>query len=193
MNRKIIIVGILALSCLISSCSSSPETSSDDKGDKKVVETPIKDFSRIAKLTQSTKTQDLDRIVKILFYESSDMQNKNAVAIDIGNKGMYLNPEVSKIGLVSPDYKMSESDVEEVQHIIKENNIQSWKEDYSNIPKSDYEDGYGWVLYLEYADRTVERHSGSGIAKSEVVPKNFNSFVEEITNFVNSKKTDLDE
>ncbi|MBC1373667.1 hypothetical protein HB847_15040 [Listeria booriae] len=193
MSKKMIIVGMLCFVCFISACSNKPETIPNSEEDKKVVETPIKDFSRIDKLVQSTEPQDIDRIVKVLFYESNNMQYKNTIAIDIGNNVMYLNPKVPTLGLVNADYKMTEDDVEKVQNIIKKYGIQSWKEDYSDSKNTNYEDGYGWVIYLEYADRTVERHSGSGMYRADVIPKNFDTFIEEITNFVDNKKDDLNE
>ncbi len=193
LSKKIILVGILCFVCFISACSNKPETIRNSEEGGKVVETPIKDFSRIDKLEQSTEQQDIDKIVKILFYESNNMQYKNTIAIDIGNQAMYLNPQVPTLGLVNADYKMTEDDVKEVQNIIIKYDIQSWKEDYSDNKNSNNEDGYGWVLYLEYADRTVERHFGTGMYRKDVIPENFDAFIKEITNFVDNKKADLNE
>ncbi|EUJ51529.1 hypothetical protein MCOL2_15587 [Listeria fleischmannii FSL S10-1203] len=110
MNKKLVIIAMLFVVCFISACSSKIETIPNE-GDEKVVETPIKDFSRIDKLAQSANQQDTDRIVKILFYESNNMQYKNTIAIDIGNQAMYLNPKISTVGLVDADIKMTENDV----------------------------------------------------------------------------------
>lgn len=178
---------MLFVVCFISACSSKIETIPNE-GDEKVVETPIKDFSRIDKLAQSANQQDTDRIVKILFYESNNMQYKNTIAIDIGNQAMYLNPKISTVGLVDADIKMTENDVKKIMDILKKYDIQSWKENYSDKKNTNVEDGYGWVLYLEYSDRTIEKHSGFGISRADVIPRNFDTFIEEITNFVDNKK-----
>ncbi|MBC2019810.1 hypothetical protein HCA81_02050 [Listeria booriae] len=186
-GKRIIVLVIVLVFSFVSACSNKQEVNSNEE-EKKVLETPTKDFSRIGKLKIATQTQELNRVVKILFYEAGDMQYKNVVAIDIGNKVMYLDPHVQTVGREMPNYNMMDSDIEQVRSIFQKYDIQKWKAEYSVEDRSTYEDGYGWIMYLEYADRTVEKHEGFGTTKSDVIPSNFNDFVDEIIGFVNTKK-----
>jgi hypothetical protein len=141
-------------------------------------------FQELSELPKSTRQQSPDSVIKIMFYESQNMQQKNVTALDLGNKKMYLHPKVQTVGIAEPDGTLSEDDIAEIIAILEENNVQEWKDSYQDAAENaSYEDGYSWTLILEYEDRTVEWHTGSGPSKQDVVPDEFDQFTADLIAF----------
>ncbi|WP_321386840.1 hypothetical protein [uncultured Enterococcus sp.] len=149
---------------------------------------PESDFFNIGALPKSNKIQSLENIAKILFTEFDDMQVTNMFAIDIGNKGMYLNPKRGTEGIVDYDYALSDEDVKEVRSIIGYIPLDQWS-GYENADLKG-EGGYSWYLDIQYLDGTVKTFSGNGRSseKKKAQPEGYSKLVEDLTVFMQSKK-----
>jgi len=146
-------------------------------------------FENLNKAARTEAVQPLKNAIKILFKESEDMQEKNVVAIDMGNKELYLKPDLASIDFTTADYAMSDEEIKDVLGILKKYNVQEWNKKYSDgEDEENYSDGYGWNLYIQYEDGTVESHSGKGMSKVDSIPAEFDKFISELTTFVKERK-----
>jgi len=74
-----------------------------------------------------------------------------------------------------------------LSEILKKYDVQDWKDDYTTENPDTYEDGYGWQLWLQYEDGTVEKHGGTGTTVEKVTPENFQDFKTELSTFMDEK------
>lgn len=205
MKKLLCIIMALLLGALISACTeeinpqsstnsdpppASIETSPNNSNSQQESDTPmgtnqINGFDTLKNAPLASEVHESSDIIKILFYEAFDGQTHNAIAIDIGSKMLYTNPDINFLDLDAPDYSMTDDDIQIVLDILDNNNILDWNAVYS--VDAEYEDGYGWVMYIQYSDGTVNRFIGSGPVKDSVIPENFDVFVEEMITFIKAK------
>ncbi len=145
----------------------------------------IFDFYLIKKAPESKRKQNLDKVIKIAFDEN-DSSLSNTIAIDLANNEIYINPRWSSHGIRSREGTIKSNDVKNVLEILEKYNVQKWKSDYTVEEPESYVDGYGWSLWLQFEDGTVKTYLGRG-DKEDVVPKNFDEFVNELSKFVNER------
>jgi len=141
-------------------------------------------------VTQSDLAQEphpLSDVTKVLCYESSNTLSLYTFAIDIAGKGMFIEPNLSSsLDRREPDYHMTDADVDEVRAILERNDVLAWNPEYGDMtgPKEGTQDGWGgWFLYIQYSDNTVSYFCGN-----REYPDTYASFIEELTDFVDSKK-----
>ena len=185
MRKSILLIFIIVFSTMIFACTNNIEKEEENIN---MSEKTICGFEDLLKEPKSDKKQDVENIIKIMFFEWYDGQNHNEVAIDIGNKTLYTEPQINFIDIDEPDYSMSNDDVKTLFNIINKNNILNWESNY--IENGEYEDGYSWGLFIQYQDGNVNSFIGKGQTKENVVPENFDAFVNEITDFSQSKAKD---
>lgn len=150
---------------------------------------PVSDFYELGSLPKAKKEQSLDNIVKIYFAERHNLENKNKIAIDLGNKGLYLEPEFEIIGHDPLDYELSNKEIEEIKEILSRNKMDTWEVDY--IAEYDEEVGeaaYNWLLRVQYINGEIYNKQGKGNDKQKIEPEGYQSFVNELTTFVEKKK-----
>lgn len=147
---------------------------------------PINGFDTLHTAPPASGSHETSDISKILFYETYNQEVHNAIAVDIGSKMLYTNPDINFLDLDEPDYQMSEEDVQIVLDILQKYNVMAWDELYTE--EAEYEDGYSWIMYIQYADGTVNSFAGRGPSKNSVVPEKFDAFVDEMMEFIKTRK-----
>ena len=140
----------------------------------------IFDFYFINRAPAATEKHPLDELIKIYF------STKN-VAIDVGNKELLEKPRFATNGVTIFEDPLPFDDKEGLLEILEKYRVQEWKEDYTTVDPKTYDDGYGWMMLLQFEDGTVERYKGSGPYKEDVVPENFDDFADEIEAFKKEK------
>ncbi|MBL1226647.1 hypothetical protein [Enterococcus sp. BWR-S5] len=154
---------------------------------------PVTDFEKLRrhKLTMSKKEQPIENIAKIYFYEIHNLEWKNQVAIDIGNKSGYSNPKATTIGLAPTDFDLQENDLKVIKQILKDSQVESWEESYMFGDKEMLDEmggeGYNWQLCIQYLDGTSFYKEGKGTEKEEIQPEGYHDFVDGLTEFLASK------
>lgn len=171
---------------LLFGCSSdndikeSPELSNENNNEKngkdEVGEIDIYDFYFINRAPLAEKKHPLEELIKI-YYSSK------GVAIDLKNNEIYAEPQFSTNGIATFEEPLEFHDQEELLEILEKYNVQEWKEDYTTEDPDSYQDGFGWMMFLQFEDGTVEKYRGSGSFKKDVVPENFDEFAEEMEAF----------
>lgn len=146
----------------------------------------IFDFKNIDKAPETTKPHDIQEVIKVFFDESSIDEPYQAVAIDIKNNTIYVDPIMNIDGFEARGGSVQISDAEKVIDILTKYEVQSWKSDYTLQDSTTYEDGFSWKLWLQYEDGTVEKHRGQGTG-SEILPNNFDDFAAELYQFVEER------
>ncbi len=150
---------------------------------------PVSDFYELGSLPKAKKEQSLDNIVKIYFAERHNLENKNKIAIDLGNKGLYLEPEFEIIGHDSLDYELSNEEIEEIKEILSRNKVDTWEVEYTEeYDKEVGEAAYNWLLRVQYSNGEIYNKQGKGNDKQKIEPENYQTFVNELTSFVEEKK-----
>lgn len=170
---------------------SSISTSTTNGGnDTTMVITELNGFGTLGKSTQTTVVHSLQDIAKIMFYEWGDMQVQNAVAIDIANRRLFIDPVIdSYLDYTEPDYIMTDEDVASVLDILTENKIFEWNFEYGKKDDDpNVMDGGGWVLYIQYNDNTITKFTGTNSGDGNHHPDTYASFVQEIVEFSRSKE-----
>ncbi|MBL1226646.1 hypothetical protein [Enterococcus sp. BWR-S5] len=150
---------------------------------------PVSDFYELGSLPKAKKEQSLDNIVKIYFAERNNLENKNKIAIDLGNKGLYLEPEFEIIGHDSLDYELSNEEIEEIKEILSRNKVDTWEVEYTEeYDKEVGEAAYNWLLRVQYTNGEIYNKQGKGNDKQKIEPENYQAFVNELTSFVEERK-----
>ncbi len=155
------------------------------KEESKLGEYDIYDFAFIRKAPKSKVKHGLNKVIKIFFNEN-DIDENYAIAIDVKNSEIYIEPRMSALGVDSLYGTIKSNDAKNVIEILEKYNVQKWKSDYTVEDPESYVDGYGWSLWLQFEDGTVKTYLGRG-DKEDVVPKNFDEFVNELSEFVNER------
>jgi len=141
-------------------------------------EVDIFDFYFINRAPIATEKHPLDELIKI--YLSS-----KGVAIDVKNNELYEKPRFSTNGVATFEDPLQFHDKEGLLEILETYHVQEWKEDYTTEDPGTYQDGFGWLMILQFEDGTVEKYRGSGPFKEDVVPENFDEFANDIAEFKN--------
>ncbi|SDZ53211.1 hypothetical protein SAMN05421736_11613 [Evansella caseinilytica] len=200
--NKLVSYFLLIVSCLvIAGCQESNELKrkkvSEEVNEPKVMErfdeeklsqVDIFDFEHIEKAPETTEKQPLSKAIK-LYFSNNDTDTNDAIAIDIENNQILVEPWMSALGVNTVEEPINSNDLKNVVNILEKYDVQNWERDYSKEDPSTYEDGYGWHLWIQFEDGTVEKHKGSGVRK-EVIPDNFDDFVKELNEFVNERLDD---
>lgn len=153
-------------------------------GEANMSEDLFYDFYLFLKSPRATEKHDLSEVIKIV-YTDSNSSTGNTIALDLEKNHILKDPWMSSHGINSMGEYKQIDDMEKVIDILEKYNVQEWKEDYSFEDPSTYEDGYGWNLYLQFQDGTVERHKGSGTLKKNIIPEQFSEFFNELNKFHN--------
>jgi len=163
------------------------ESPTVEKGNVAVDNTELDGFYAMMQSEVATKEHALGDVTKVLLYENRNMLILHEEAIDIGNKRMFTEPMInSMLDYDEPDYHMTDADVDEVRAILERNDVLAWAPVYGKMidpGEGAVDDSGGWFLYLQYSDNTVSRFCGNG-----EYPDTYGSFIEELTDFVDSKK-----
>lgn len=148
------------------------------------------DFAFIKKAPEATEKQDIDKVIKVYFNEN-DSSIDQGFAIDLEEENVYINPRMGSRGIrTSIEEPVHVGDIDGVLEVLQKHNVQKWKDDYTFESPESYQDGYGWQLWLQFEDGTVEKHKGSGTKKDNVTPDNFNEFSKELRSFIEGKLKD---
>lgn len=154
-----------------------------------VTDDNLYDIYFIKKAPKATEMHDLSEAIKVVF-TYSDSSVGDTIAIDIQEGIIHIEPWVSTLGVTSLDESEHINDIDVVIDLLREYNVQGWKDDYTYEDPSTYEDGFGWNLWIQFEDGTVEKHGGSGSFAEEITPDGFDEFVGALNDFVNSRLED---
>lgn len=155
--------------------------------DKNEMDEETFDFAFIKQAPEATEKHDIKKVIKVYFNENDSSLDKG-FAIDLEEKNVYINPRMGSRGIrTSIEKPVNVGDIDGVLEVLEQHNVQNWKDDYTFENPDSYQDGYGWQLWLQFEDGTVEKHKGSGTKKDKITPENFNEFVKELTDFVEGK------
>ena len=147
----------------------------------------IFDFSFIRSAPVTEKSQPVENVIKVYHGEWS-MERAPAVAIDVENKEIYIEPRMANRGVRAHGGTKVIEDAEKVIQILEKYDIQNWQHYYSNVKDTtSYEDGASWSLWLQYDDGSVEIFRGEGTFWKDITPDNYQSFVNELTEFVEER------
>lgn len=178
--RKMFIILLVIITCF--GCQES-----FSKGE---IDEIVFDFKKIGKAPEATEKQEIDKVIKVYFNENDSSLDKG-FAIDLEDENVYINPRMGSRGIrTSIEEPVHVSDIDGVLEVLKKYNVQKWKDDYTFESPDSYQDGYGWQLWLQFEDGTVEKHKGSGTKKDKVTPDNFNEFSKELRSFIEGKLKD---
>ncbi|SDZ53196.1 hypothetical protein SAMN05421736_11612 [Evansella caseinilytica] len=150
----------------------------------------IFDFKHIKKAPEATEKQPISKVIKVFFDEWTFDDPYEAIAIDIENNEIYVNPIISARGLRAQDGIVQISNTEKIIDILNKHNVQEWKRNYTFEDPETYQDGYSWSLLLQFEDGTVEKHWGDGTNKKKLTPDNFDDFAKELNEFVKERLED---
>ena len=156
------------------------------KGENDIYEYDIYDFANIKKAPEAAMEHPFSNVIKILF-DAGSIAAENTIAIDILKNEIYINPQMGSRGLRFSDGTVEVNDIEKVIKILEKYDVQNWENDYTFEDPDSYQDGYGWVLRLQFEDGTVELYGGEGSRKSEIIPENFDDFFVELSEFVKER------
>ncbi len=129
---------------------------------------------------EATEKHPLNELIKIYF-------STKAVAIDVGNNELLEKPRFATSGVTIFEEPLPFDDKEGLLGILEKYNVQEWKANYTTADPDTYDDGYGWMMLLQFEDGTVERYQGLGSYKEDVVPENFDEFADEMEAFKEEK------
>ncbi len=140
----------------------------------------IYDFYFINRVPAATEKHPLDELIKIYF-------STKAVAIDVGNNELLEKPRFATNGVTIFEDPLPFDDKDGLIEILEKYQVQEWKDNYTTEDPDSYQDGYGWMMLLQFEDGAVERYQGSGPYKEDVVPENFDDFADEMEAFKKEK------
>ena len=134
-------------------------------------------FSEIQNTEKSDKKEDFEYVTKIAFQEAGDMQS-DIIAMDFEKMEIYHSIyTISDLDDEEPLRELNNEDISQLKKILQDTD--DWKEVYGpEEDEADYEDGYGWCLFIVYKDGKVKQYIGSGESKEEVTPENFDEFAD---------------
>lgn len=196
---SIFIICLLLLGCQSSANQDKDETTSqkdinekelnsNDSEGNHVTQKDIFDFRHIDKAPEATEKHSIKEVIKVFFDEWSIDVPYEAVAIDVQNNEIYINPIISGRGLRAQGGIVEINGADQVHEILGKYDVQEWKTDYTFEDPGTYEDGYSWKLWLQFEDGTVEKHSGEGTDVEKLTPDNFREFAKELRSFVEEKR-----
>ena len=189
------IVSLVILVLLLVSCAAK-KTTPIQAGEiiKPEITLPKEDFETLIRgnLPLATEEQELEEIAKIYFYEVTNLKLENQFAIDLGNHGLYIDRKQRVIGYSEFDSVLTAEDVSIVENILAEAQVSQWEKEYvfgdKESLKEKVGEGYNWRLCLQYKDGTAFYKSGQGTRGNEIQPEGYQTFVQGLRQFVESKK-----
>ncbi len=145
-------------------------------------------FSRIPTVEKIREKRSLKQAKKVVFnflQEDIDGQEE-IIAIDIENKELYVDYEITQIDYEEPTCMLEDNDIEELLDIIKKYEIQEWDYEYCFEEENNMQ-YRAWIIYIENQDRTVEKHIGitNTFNCEGVKPTNYDEFKTAIIEFTN--------
>ncbi len=199
-----ICIYLLTLLTLLSACSNN---NVETRKEEKTMESssmininqvpPVSDFEKLRrnKLRITSEEQGVEEMAKFYFYEINNLAWERLIAVDLANKGLFLNPGDSTIGVAELDGALTEKDIQVVKDIFIKNNVTDWLTSYSYGDKQMLDEmggeGYNWELGIQYIDGSAFYKRGKGTSKKEIQPEGYQTFVDELEGLVNSKKSTL--
>ncbi|MEI3614672.1 hypothetical protein [Pseudogracilibacillus sp. SO30301A] len=200
---SIFIICLLLLGCQSSTNQDKDETTgqkdinekelnSNDSEGNHVTQKDIFDFRHIDKAPEATEKHPIKEVIKVFFDEWSIDVPYEAVAIDVQNNEIYINPIISGRGFRARGGIVEINGADQVHEILEKYDVQEWKTDYTFEDPGTYEDGYSWKLWLQFEDGTVEKHSGKGTDVKKLTPDNFREFAKDLGNFVEEKLKEME-
>ncbi len=185
MKRHYYLFSIIILCLILVGCKDTKDENINDgaiheKPDTKKEEVvdgmDIFDFYFINRAPKASKKHPLDELIKIYF-------SSKGVAIDVENQEIIEAPRFATNGVATFEEPLPFNDKEGLLEILEKHNVQDWKDDYTTEDPDSYQDGYGWMMLLQFEDGTIERYKGNGTDKVTVFPENFDEFAEEMEVF----------
>jgi len=176
--KKLLVGSLVFFTCLaLFACNQGHD---EDILDDEQVKYDIYDFYFINRAPVETEKHPLDELIKIYY-------STKAVAIDVGNNELLEKPRFATNGVAIFEDPLPFDDKEGLIEILEKYQVQEWKEDYTTEDPDSYQDGYGWMMLLQFEDGTIERYKGSGSYKEDVVPENFDDFANDMETFKEEK------
>jgi len=187
LKSKRILFVLFAVCVILCSCTNKNINESTGS-DISMSNTELCGFGELQQAERATETYALEYITKVMFFESYDEQLHNVVAIDLYNEQLYTYPTINRyLDSNMPDYEMSDNDIEYVLALLEKYEVLQWNSVYTESEEIEYEDGYSWILYIQYSNNTVSVFGGSGVSSANVTPENFDEFVDDMINFTHSR------
>ncbi len=138
------------------------------------------EFSRIPLSEIVREKRSLEQVKKVvcIFMQENIDDERKVIAIDIENKELYVDYEITQIDYEEPTCMLTDSEIEELLNIIKEYKIQEWDYEYVYEEYEHSLERYVWTVYLENEDNTVEEHWGltDTFNSAGVKPPNYDEF-----------------
>lgn len=143
----------------------------------------IYEFTYIKKAPEAKNMHSIDEVIKLYFNES-DGTTRKRIAIDIKKEEIYEAPRISLEGIYTIDGTVGMEATDKLIDTLDRYNVNEWENDYNISDSTDYEDGIGWSLWIQFEDGTVQKHEGN---EEDLLPENFNQFSAELSDFVNEQ------
>lgn len=178
MRRILMLLFVLGLS-LLTACQASHNTPNDEQVKNELSEEELYDIYLLFKTPKADEKKDFDDVIKIVLTEN-DSSKEKTIAIELNEGTVHADPFISSSGILSTEVFKDVADLDKFIALLKEFEVETWKEDYSFESPEDYEDGYGWSLWLQYEDGSTNKYHGSGSFKDEVTPDDFQDFLDAI-------------
>ncbi len=197
---KVLVLLLLTLVLLFISSCARFNSIVDRKGGNDLVEkiNPISDFEKLRRneLSESIESQTAENIAKIYFSAVENLLGTGSIIIDLQNKIAQVNPRTAhfygEIEIAEFEINLSDKDVQTIKNIFEDSKVSEWQENYRYGDETMLEqmggEGYNWSLLVQYNDGTMQSRSGKGTSKKEIQPEGYQMFVDELEEFVNSKK-----
>ncbi len=180
MKQNYYLFSIIILCLILVGCKDTNDEAIHEQPDTKKEEVAdgrdIFDFYYINRAPEATEKHPLNELIKIYFSTKS-------VAIDVENQELIEKPRFATNGVATFEDPLPFTDKEGLLEILEKYNVQEWKEDYTTEDPDTYDDGYGWMMLLQFEDGTIERYKGAGTEEETVFPENFDEFAEEMETF----------
>lgn len=151
------------------------ENNNEDE-ENNMADIDIFEFKHIAQAPETTEAKAVQEVIKVYFAEHSiDIPLEDeAVAIDIANNEIYVHPVINHRGFRATGGVVELNEAEKVIDILETYHVQEW-------PDSEGEDGYFWMLRLQYEDGSVQRYEGNEATEK---PEQFEAFNSALREFV---------
>ncbi len=176
--KRLLVFSLVFFTCLaLFACKQARD---EEILDDEQVKYDIYDFYFINRAPAATEKHPLDELIKIYY-------STKAVAIAVENNELLEKPRFATNGVTIFEDPLPFDDKEGLIEILEKYQVQEWKEDYTTEDPDSYQDGYGWMMLLQFEDGTIERYKGSGPYKDDVVPENFDDFANDMETFKEEK------
>ncbi|MFI3201052.1 MAG: hypothetical protein R3Y54_05935 [Eubacteriales bacterium] len=183
--KGIYLIAILWLVGNLAGCTRKEEIVEQDEGE----EMKIYEFFELEKAPRATGEQVVEDIIKIKLQDLDGMWMKTNIAINIGEKGLFLNPSVSpsSIDIDRFDRRLTEEGITQLLNILREHDVINWSDLYG-VEESAYDGDYyigieRWTLALQFRDGSVKWISGNYNGEEDF-PEDLEIFISKLEDFV---------